>query len=155
MESYGITMTQWETEDCAAVSLYRFFAAFAGFDAAHPLGFEAMAAGSGGSAAFYMEPAPLQLHRYINGAGRIGTACIVRCLLPDDDTRTRRRTAAFFAALNDYIGAAGGCHTDGTRHFRIRPVAYPARTRLEGGGAVWELRCRVEISENNGEDQEG
>ena len=147
-------MTQWKTEDCAAVSLYRFFAAFAGFDAACPLGFEAECTGDAGGAVFFMEPTPYGVDRYINGSRHIRTSCTVRCRVSDDDTRTRKKTASFFAALTAYITDAGGAYTDGVREYRIRPAAYPARIRVEDGGAVWELRCQVEIREKHGTKQE-
>lgn len=142
-------MTQWKTEDCAAVSLYRFFAAFTGFDASCPLGYESGGTGVTGGAVFFMDPTPYREGRYINGSRIVRTSCTVRCCVSDDDTRTRRRTASFFAALTDYITDAGGTYTDGARTFCIRPAAYPARIRLSEGGAVWELRCQVEIRENN------
>lgn len=150
----------------AAVSgaLYRFFAAFTGFDAAHSLGYEAevpevrgemggFGCGADSTAAemaavFTMEPTLTRVRRYINGGGTLRGACTVTGRVRDDDAQKRRETAAFFGALAAYIQKAGARYVDGERVYVIRPAAHPARLRLTGDGAVWELRCSVEFNDN-------
>jgi len=142
----------------AAESIYRFFAAVEGFDETHPLGFEAevmmprrMCADSGAvvcAAVFSMEPALTQVRRYIHGGGTLRGACTVSGRVRDDDAKQRHETAAFFASLSDYVKQYGNRVVDGDRVFVIRPAAHPARLRLTEDGAVWELRCTVEITES-------
>lgn len=146
----------------AADALYRFFAAFPGFDEAHPLGFEAEVPGvqyavfgqgcsvDGGremAAVFRMEPTLAQIRRYINGGGTLRGACTVLGRMRDEDAAGRREAASFFSALAEYVRLAGERFEDGGRVFVIRPAAHPARVMLTADGAVWELRCAVEIRE--------
>ena len=152
-------------ERTAAEVLYRFFCAFSGFDEAHPLGFEAELppprteitgadAGVSGttaarafSAVFSMEPTLHRVRRYIHGGCWVRTACTVSVRGSDSDGRQRREMASFFASLADYVTEYGAQYTAGTRVYRITPAAHPARVRLTADGAVWELRCSVEITE--------
>ncbi len=142
----------------AAEALYRFFAGFAGFDDTHTIGFEAeippprrqdgqRTPGAVLSAVFSMEPVLTQVRRYIHGGGSVRGACTVSARVRDADTAHRLDAAAFFAALSDYVRTHGAHHTDGARVFVIRPAAHPARVLLTDDGAVWELRCTVEITE--------
>ena len=143
-----------------AESLYRFFAAFEGFDASHPLGFEAelvsprcvgaeeRTADAVCAAVFSMEPTLTQVRRYIHGGGTVRGACTVSVRASDTDGAVRRETAAFFAALSDYVREHGCGYDDGVRVFVIRPAAHPTRLRLTDDGAVWELRFSVEIQES-------
>ena len=62
--------------------------------------------------------------------------------------KQRQETAAFFSALADYVRQHGTRVVDGDRVFGIRPAAHPARLRLTEDGAVWELRCAVEMTES-------
>jgi len=142
----------------AAEALYRFFAGFAGFDDTHTIGFEAEIPPSRQpdgtaapkavlSAVFSMEPVLTQVRRYIHGGGCVRGACTVSARVHDADLAGRLETAAFFEALSDYVRAHGAHYVDGSRVFVIRAAAHPARIALTGDGAVWELRCSVEISE--------
>lgn len=138
----------------AAEALYRFFCAFSGFDGAHPLGFEAemplahkASPHKGGfSAVFSMEPTLTWVRRYVHGGGCVRGACTVSARVPDADGRQRRETAAFFSALAEYVSAQGKRYVVGDRVYTVRPAAHPARLRLTEDGAVWELRCSVEIT---------
>lgn len=148
----------------AAESIYRFFAAFEGFDEAHPLGFEAEVrmprplCTSGGygtddravpvcAAVFSMEPVLTEVRRYIHGGRTLRGGCTVSGRVRDEDAKQRYETASFFSSLADYVRQHGERYADGDRVFVIRPAAHPARLRLTGDGAVWELRCTVEIFE--------
>ena len=147
----------------AAEALYRFFCAFSGFDGEHPLGFEAelpphrslsgmgedgTSWNNGGfSAVFSMEPTLTWVRRYIHGGGCVRGACTVSARCADTDGRQRLDMAAFFASLADYVKERGKRYTAGNRVYTVTPAAYPARLRLTADGAVWELRCSVEISE--------
>ena len=141
----------------AAESLYRFFAAFEGFDDAHPLGFEAelrtartgerTTAPTVCAAVFSMEPTLTQVRKYIHGGRTVRGGCTVSARVRDDDGGQRRETAAFFEALAAYVYKNGARYTDGARVFVIRPAAQPARLRLTPDGAVWELRCSTEMTE--------
>jgi hypothetical protein len=149
----------------AAESIYRFFAAFEGFDEAHPLGFEAevmmprprCTSGRLGTddraaplcaAVFSMEPVLTDVRRYIHGGRTLRGACTVSGRVRDDDAKQRQETAAFFSALADYVRQHGTRVVDGDRVFGIRPAAHPARLRLTEDGAAWELRCAVEMTES-------
>ena len=152
----------------AAEAIYRFFAAFEGFDELHPLGFEAEVMqprrmcgnstavnngiGSGGAvvcaAVFSMAPELTRVRRYIHGGGTLRGACSVSGRVRDDDAEQRHETAAFFAALSDYVKQYGKRVVDGDRVFVVRPAAHPARLRLTEDGALWELRCTVELTES-------
>lgn len=149
-------MTQEKNEgigvQAVAEALYRFFAAFDGFDAAHPLGFEAEAltADSGAAemaAVFIMEPTLTRVRRYINGGGTVRGACTVSGRVREYDGAKRHETAAFFASLAAYVRECGARYEDGGEVYVIRPAANPARLHLQADGAVWELRCSVEIYE--------
>ena len=148
-------MTEQTKRDTVSEALYRFFAAFDGFDASHPLGFEAEvpAARNGVSdaaemaAVFTMEPALTYVRRYINGGGQVRGACTVSGRVREYDGAKRHETAAFFAALTEYVRDCGKRYEDGGRVYVIRPAAHPAWLRLHADGAVWELRCSVEIFE--------
>lgn len=146
----------------AADALFRFFTAFPGFDEAHPLGFEAEMPGEryavtgrgcgidgGGvmAAVFRMEPTLTQVRRYINGGGISRGACTVLGRVRDEDAAGRREAVSFFSALAEYVRLSGERYEDGGRVFVIRPAAHPARVMLTADGAVWELRCAVEIHE--------
>lgn len=142
----------------AAEALYRFFSGFAGFDGTHTLGFEGerppdrasngtLAPKAHLSAVFVMEPVLNVVRRYIHGGGTVRGACTVSARVYDADTAQRMETAAFFSALAAYVREHGAHYTDGDRVYTIRPAAHPARLYLTGDGAVWELRCSVEITE--------
>ena len=152
----------------AAEALYRFFGTFPGFDDAHPLGFEAElpprrrlpgtgedgtaarepSLGDGGfSAVFSMEPTLTWVRRYIHGGGCVRGACTVSARGSDADGRQRREMAAFFSALADYVTEQGKRYSVGDRVYTVTPAAHPARLRLTEDGAVWELRCSVEITD--------
>lgn len=144
----------------AAEALYRFFAAFDGFDASHPLGFEAETVpGRQGfaqgdvrvpmqcAAVFSMEPTLTQVRRYIHGGRTVRGGCTVSGRVREDGSASRHETAAFFESLADYVREHGARYVDGGRVFSIRVAAHPARLRLTADGAVWELRCAVEMSE--------
>ncbi len=142
----------------AAEALYRFFSGFSGFDGTHTLGFEGELPPSRQtdgtqtpkarmSAVFSMEPVLTQVRRYIHGGGCVRGACTISARVHDTDAAVRLETATFFTALAEYVGARGAHYTDGDRVFVIRPAAHPARLRLTDDGAVWELRCSVEITE--------
>lgn len=152
-----------ETDDetTAAEALYRFFAAFEGFDSSHPLGFEAEVPGVrrdlsdvGGNAPtteltamFMMEPTLSRIRQYVNGGGVVRGACTVSGRVREDDGAKRHETAAFFASLAEYVQTYGERYEDGGRVYVIRPAAHPVRVRLTSDGAVWELRCTAEIYE--------
>ena len=148
----------------AADTLYRFFAAFEGFDDALQLDFEderyparSPAAEdtvprTGGivrapiaAAVFSMEPGLSGVRRYIHGGTTYVCTCAIRARVYDADTDARRRTAAFFDALAAYAVRAGQTFEAEGRTYRIRLSGHPARIALHADGAVWELQFRVEL----------
>ena len=162
-EVIGLTA---ETENVytAAEALYRFFAAFDGFDAQHPLGFEAESPGErqdlsgvgiGSPAAemasvFTMEPMLTRVRQYVNGSEVIRGACTVSGRVRENDGAKRHETAAFFSSLAAYVRTYGECFEDDGRIYVIRPAAHPVRVMMTSDGAVWELRCTAEIYEKQG-----
>ena len=101
----------------------------------------------GFSAVFSMEPTLTWVRRYIHGGGCVRGACTVSARCADTDGRQRLDMAAFFASLADYVKERGKRYIAGDRVYTVTPAAHPARLRLTADGAVWELRCSVEITE--------
>ncbi len=153
-----------EKENSAAEALYRFFAAFDGFDARHPLGFEVEVPGerrdlSGVgigaptaemAAVFSMEPMLTRVRQYVNGGVIVRGACTVSGRVHENDGAKQHETAAFFASLAAYVRTYGERFEDGGRIYVIRPAAHPVRVMMTSDGAVWELRCTAEIYEKQG-----
>ena len=99
------------------------------------------------AAVFMMEPTLTRTRRYINGGGTVRGACTVSVRVREYDGAKRHETAAFFAALAAYVRECGTRYEDGGEVYVVRPAANPARLHLQADGAVWELRCSVEVYE--------
>ena len=147
-----------------AESLYRFFAAFEGFDASHPLGFEGELPSPRGfcqseyhiqrnghpvacTAVFSMDPTMKVVRRYIHGVRTLRGTCSISCFKTYEDMTTSLETAMFFDAFGDYIRTNGKNYTDGDRVYRICPDTLPSRAHITPGGVMWEIRCSVEMRE--------